>query len=241
LRIERYQSRGKRGMSGCGCGLIGVGMVVIIAVAFMMIAPAIPSIGLRLAGFEAIDSNTIQTTPESVPVIQNAQTTTTTTISAGGLGSRSLPASSAYRIQTGTADDGATVAQVTLSETGIMTLCNQYTDVCSTTASAFRNVTVDLGTGTAVIAGEAYISNLNTWQPISAIISLTPDNRIQVEGVNINGTLFAIPDNEIGQRIRDIQSTANQALAQLSIQTDRNTYQLSDIIVTESQLVAIFR
>ncbi len=241
MRIERYQSRRSQGLSGCSCGLIFIGLIVIIGVVIFILAPAIPSIGLRLAGFETIDTNILQATPEPVPVIQNAQTTSNTTLSAGGYGSQFLPASSAYTIQTGIDSDGTDSAQITLSEGGIRTLCAQYTDVCTESASTFRNVTVDLGTGIGTISGEAYISSLNTWQPISAVVSLTPNNRIQVEAVNINGTLFAIPNNEIGQQIREIQTTANQILGQLSLQTNGNSYRLSDIVVTETQLVATFR
>lgn len=208
---------------------------------FLIVLPAIPTIGLRLAGFESIQPNTIQTTPETIPVIQNAQTATTTTLSASGFGSQILPASSAYTVQTGTAEDGSTIAQITLSESGIGTLCTQYTDVCSESSNTLRNTTFDLATGTATISGEAYIASLNTWQPISALVSLTPNNRIRVEGVNINGALFAVPNNDIGQRIRDIETTTNQALAQLSLQADGGSFNLSDIAVLESQLVATFR
>lgn len=218
-----------------------IGALILLGIGIVLLVPAIPSIGLRLAGFEAIDTATIQITPETAPVIQNAQTTSNTTLSAGTYGSRVLPPSSAYTIQTGTADNGASIAQINLSESSIQTLCMQFSDVCSPSASTIRNVTVDLGTGTATVAGEVYVSALNTWQPIAALVSLTAENQIQIDGVTINGTLFAIPDNDIGRRIREAQTVANQAIAQLSIQTNGNTYRLSDIIVTETQLVATFR
>lgn len=241
MRIERYQSRPKRGLSGCTFGLIIASLLIFMVVVFVLIAPAFPLIAMRLAGFEPISANNAQVTAESAPVIQNAQSATNITLSAGGFGSAILPASSAYTVQTGTAEDGSTIAQVTISEGGIQTLCAQYTDTCSSTSSTFRNLDVDLGTSTATISGEAYIDALNTWQPISALASLTADNRLDVQGVNINGTLFAVPNNEIGERIYEVENTLNQALAQLSLQADGSTFNLADITINDAQLVATFR
>ena len=241
MRVERYQSHRRQGLSGCSFGLIIFGAVVIMAIAFVLIAPAFPIIGMRLAGFEPINANSVDVTAESAPVIQNAQTTSNTTLSAGGFGSAVLPASSAYTVQTGTAEDGSTIAQVTISESGIQTLCAQYTDTCSSSSSTFRNLDVVLGTSTATISGEAYIDALSTWQPISALASLTADNRVQIQGVNINGTLYAVPNNSIGERIYEVQNTLNQALTQLSLQANGSTFDLSDITITDAQLVATFR
>lgn len=241
MRIERYQSTRKRGLSGCGCGLILISNVVILTVIFAIIIPSLPAIGLRLAGFEAIQTNTSQATTEPIPEINNVQSASQVIISADSYGQRSISTSSAYTIQTGIDENSNSIAQVTIPENGISILCGQYTDVCTDSGNGLRNVSIDLQTGQATITGDAFISNLNTWQPISVLVSLTPDNRVQVEGVSINGTLFAIPDNEIGNRIRNIQTTANQAISQLAIQSNGDSYRLSDIAITETQLVATFR
>lgn len=207
----------------------------------MLIAPALPAIGLRLAGFQPIEPAQNESTPEAIPAINAPQTASQITLSAGAYGQRTIPQSSAYTIQTGTSESGAAVAQITISENGIATICAQYTDVCSNNASPFRNVSVNLQHNRATLSGEAFITSLNTWQAVSVLVSLTPANTIQVEGVEVGGTLFAIPEGELGQRIRDLQSTANEAIHQLRVQANGNTYLLADVILTETQLVAIFR
>lgn len=240
MRIERYSTRQKN-RSGCGCLLLLVGISTIITIIMIVLLPAIPAIGLRLAGFQPIDQPLTQATAESIPVINSAQNASQVIISAGSYGQRTISASSAYTMQIGTDAAGAAIAQVTLTESGLATLCNQYTDGCTNSGSAFRNASVNLQNGWAIISGDAFIGSLNTWQSLSVIVSVNTNNTVNVDGVEIGGTVFAIPDGELGQRIGDIQSTANQALQQLSVQSNGQTYRLSDIIITETQLVATFR
>lgn len=242
LKIERYSSqRNHRLSGGCGCGLIMVSLGIALIVGIALIAPALPAIGLRLAGFQPIEQPVHESTPEPIPVIIAPQTSSQMILSAGTFGQRTLPQSSAYTMQTGINEAGADVAQITIAESGISTVCAQYTQVCSESGNPFRNVTVNLQNNRATISGEAFISSLNTWQAVSVIVSLSETNTIQVEGVEVGGTLFAIPDGELGQRIRDVQSTANEAIRQLGVQTNGSSYSLSDIILTETQLVATFR
>jgi len=240
VKIERYQNQ-KQGFTGCGCGLVVIGGVIIITILAVLIAPALPSLGLRLAGFQPIEQPISSSTAEPIPVIHSAQNPSQVILSAGSYGQRNISQSSAYTMQVGTDNSDTEVAQITVNEKGIATVCAQYSDVCSNNSATFRNASVDLQNNRATISGEAYISSLNTWQPIAVIVSLSPTNSIMIDAVEVNGTLFGIPDGELGQRIRDIQNTANQALQQLRIEASGEIYNLSDIVITEAQLVAIFR
>lgn|GEM_PF-2022214 len=241
MQIERYQSSGRQGFSGCSCGLITIGGGIILAIMVVLIAPALPSLGLRLAGFQPIESPINLSTPEPIPIINSAQTTSQVILSAGSFGQRTINQSSAYTMQVGTDDNNRNTAQISMTEGGILTVCEQYTDLCTATGDRFRNVAVDLQNNQATISGEAFIPNLNTWQSLSVIVSLTDTHEIIVNGVEVNGTLFAIPDSELGQQLRDIETNANQALRQLTLQSNGETYRLSDITITETQLVATFR
>ena len=200
-----------------------------------------PSIGLRLAGFQPIEKNINQSTPEPIPVINSAQSTSQVILSTGSWGQRTINSASAYTIQIGTDENNRNIAQITMTESGILSVCRQYTDFCTATGDQFRNVIVNLQNNSATISGEAFIPSLNTWQALSAIVSITIENEIVLDGVEVNGTLFSIPDGELGQQLRDIQSNANQVLSQLALQANDKTYKLSDITITETQLVATFR
>lgn len=241
MRIERYQSRNTRGFSGCSCGLITIGGGVILAIMLMLIIPAIPALGLRLAGFQPIELTTDPSTPEPIPVVNSAQNASQVVLSAGSYGQQAINASSAYTLQIGTDNNNQDIAQITTTENGILTTCGQYTDVCTTTGDKFRNMSVNLQNNRATVSGDTFISSLNTWQSVSVIVSITADNTITIDGVDVNGTLFGIPDGELGQQLRDIQATANQALNQLTLQASGEIYNLSDITITETQLVATFR
>lgn len=214
---------------------------MILALIIVLVAPALPALGLRIAGFQPLEQPLTLSTAEAIPIFDAPQNVSQAILSAGSYGQQTLNSSSAYTIQTGNDENGNTIAQITVSENGIAILCGQYSNVCSANGSPFRNANVNLENNRVTIAGEAFISSLNTWQPIAVIASLSPTNTVQIEAVDINGTLFGIPDGELGDRIRDIQVTANQAIRQLSLQSNGITYRLDNIIITETQLVATFR
>ena len=241
MRIERYQSGSRRGNSGCGCGLITMGGGIILAIVMVLIAPALPAFGLRLAGFQAIEKPITQSTPEAIPLINSAQGASQVILSAGSYGQEIISQSSAYTMQIGTDENNNGIAQIATTESGILSICAQYTDLCTTTGDKFRNVAVNLQNNRTAISGEAYIPSLNTWQALSVIVSVTADNAIIIDGVEVNGTLFGIPDGELGQQLRDLQTGANEALRQLTLQSNGTSYRLSDITITETQLVASFR
>jgi len=207
----------------------------------MLIIPALPALGLRLAGFQTIELTADSSTPEPIPVINSAQTASQVLLSAGSYGQQTISQSSAYTMQIGTDTNNQDIAQISMTESGILTTCGQYTDFCTTTGDQFRNMEVNLENNRATISGDAYIASLNTWQTLSVIVSITADNAIMIDGVDVNGTLFGIPDGELGQQLRDIQTNSNQALRQLTLQSDGAIYNLSDITITKTQLVATFR
>ena len=241
MQIERYQSGRSQGMSGCSCGIITLGLITIVAVVVILIAPALPIMGLQLAGFQPIDDIVVDSKIESAPAIYSTQNLSQVILSAGARGQQNVRQSSAYTMQIGTDDQGSEIAQITISEAGILALCNSYADSCSASGTPFRNGEVNLQNNHAIMSGEAFIQSLNTWQPIAVIVSLTSTNSIDIKGIEVNGELFLIPENELGQRIHDIQSVANEILFNLTMQSNGKTYRLSDITISETHLVATFR
>ena len=65
----------------------------------------------------------------------------------------------------------------------------------------------------------------------------TADNRLAVNGVDINGQLYAAPPNEIGGTITEIETIANDVLQQLSVQAGMETYALQSIYSDDNSLV----
>ena len=240
MQIERYPSRPKR-FRACGCAFIMLGIGAVLAVFIVLAAPALPAIALRIAGFAPADSAPSPAAAAAIPAISEAQAQSSILLSAAGLGQLTLPASPSYSIIAGADDSGADTVQIIIRAEHIRPLCLQYTDFCEAQGHPFRQADIRLGNGSLVIAGEAFVDILNAWQAIELHLSLSPASAIQIDTVSVDGARYRIPDNELGRRIGEAQASANQVLQGLSVQTDGKTYQLADIIITESQLVAAFR
>ena len=240
MQIERYPSRPKR-FRTCGCAFIMLGIGAVLAVFIVLAAPALPAIALRVAGFAPAESAPSPAAAAAIPAIRDAQAQPSILLSAAGLGQLTLPASPSYSIISGIDDSGADTVQIIIRAEDIRPLCLQYTDFCEAQGHPFRQADIRLGNGSLVIAGEAFVDILNAWQAIELHLSLSPASAIQIDTVSVNGARYRIPDNELGRRIGEAQTGANQMLPGLSVQTDGKTYQLADIIITESQLVAAFR
>lgn len=241
MQIERYPSRPKR-FRTCGCAFIMLGIGAVLAVFIVLAAPALPAIALRIAGFIPAESApSPAAAAEAIPAIREAQAQSSILLSAAGLGQLTLPASPSYSIISGIDDSGADTVQIIIRAEHIRPLCLQYTDFCEAQGHPFRQADIRLDSGSLVIAGEAFVDILNAWQAIELRLSLSPANAIQIDSLTVNGARYRIPDNELGRRIGEAQASANQLLQGLSVQTDGKIYQLADIIITESQLVAVFR
>lgn len=240
MKIERYPPRPKR-FRACNCAFIIAGLGIMLVVFAVFAAPMLPAIALRIAGFEPIASASQPLTAAAIPTVQTHATRSAVILSAVGFGQMNLPASPNYSISAGKDDRGAELVQITIGAENIHALCLQYTDFCGDQGNPFRRAKIALESGRAVIAGEAFVELLNVWQAIELRLSLSPANAIQIDSVGIDGARYRIPDNELGQRIGEVQASANQMLRGLSVRIDEKTYPLFDIIITASQLVAVFR
>lgn len=240
MRIERYPPRPKRSRA-CGCAFIIAGLGVMLAIFAALAVPMLPAIALRIAGFEPVTSAGQPMTAAAVPIIQVQAARPAVILSAVGFGQMNLPASPSYSISAGQDESGADTVQITIRAEGIHALCSQYTDFCGDQGNPFRRAKIALESGAAVIIGEAFVELLNVWQAIELRLSLSPAKSIQIDSVGIDGIRYRLPDNELGRRIGEVQASANQMLRGLSVRTGGKTYSLFDIIITESQLVAVFR
>lgn len=240
MRIERYPPRPKRSRA-CGCAFIIAGLGLMLAVFAVFAVPMLPAIALRIAGFEPIAGTSQPMTAAAIPIIQTQAARPAVLLAAGGFGQMNLPASPNYRISAGQDESGADTVQITIGAENIHALCLQYTDFCGDQGHPFRRAKIALDHGAAMIVGEAFVELLNAWQAIELRLSLSPAKAIQIDSVGINGARYRLPDNELGQRIGEVQASANQMLRGLSVRTGGKTYPLFDIIITESQLVAVFR
>lgn len=236
LQIKRYSPR-PRQFRACGCVWVMAGLGVLLAILVLLAAPALPGIILRAAGFEPIANARRPTaTANPIPVAAAAAVRSSALLSAAGLGQLSLPPSSDYGITA-----GAGIVRIVIRAESIEAVCFQFTKFCGDGGHPLRRAEIKLGSGSLVIAGEAFVELLNIWQVIELQVSLGAANTIQIDSLGLDGIHYRIPENEWGRRIREVEASFNDILSGLSLQVGGQSYLLSDIIISENQLVAAFR
>lgn len=144
-------------------------------------------------------------------------------------------------IETGVDDTGSQIAQLSLRADDIYSLCARHTNYCSDNGSPVRRGNVQLVDGHVLIDGEAYVDFLNRWQTVQLVLQLEAKAMIHIDSIVLEGVRFSIPENALGNFIRGLQSTINQALQGMSARIDKTTYVLSSIGVSGDRLVVTFR
>ena len=236
MQIKRYSSR-PRQFRACGCVGVMAGLGVLLAIFLLLAAPALPGVILRMAGFEPIANVQRPTsTANPIPVAAAAAVRSSALLSAAGLGQLNLPPSSNYVITA-----GADIIRIIIQAESIAAVCFQFAEFCGNSGHPLRRAEIKLDSGSLVIAGEAFVEPLNIWQTIELRVSLDAPNAIQIDSLGLDGIHYRIPENEWGQRIRELETSFNDILSRLSLQVDGRSYLLFDIIISENQLVAAFR
>jgi hypothetical protein len=247
MKIKRMNPRKRLNTLALACGcLVGIGVMGagLIAIAAMLIIPALPNIALQSAGFEHVgdtDAVFAEATAQPPPILEAVQSPPeTVVIQAGNVGPQTIENVDTYDIQVGTIN-GQSTLQMTFNESDLLALCQQYSEACRANGNRIRNVRFDLRTGGMVVYGDVLIEQLNVWQNIGVVMRLTSDNRLAVSGVDVNGQLYAAPPNEIGNTIAEIETIANDVLRQLTVQAGGENFILDSIYMDDSVLVLTMR
>jgi hypothetical protein len=244
MRIERYQSRQKGFNRGCGCLVIAAGAVALLALTLLLIAPVLPGIALQVAGFEAVGDTdeAFRDAPTPLPPAQlDAVTVPGEIIVSAGTGqSRAVAGrTAAYEVVVGESGTRQ-IAQATFSENGLVDLCRQYSNFCGAQGDPVRNASIDLKPGGGIVYADIRVEGLG-WQRVGVVLRVNDFNRLEVVGVDIDGTLYAAPPGNIGQIINEAESTANNVLNQLTMQAGGEQYRLSQVIADEQNLTLVLR
>jgi hypothetical protein len=233
---------------GCaaGCILLIAALLAVTVIGVLIILPnlssILPSIGAQIAGLEPA-GNTADQFQVSQPVptvaIQNAQSASNVTITTNQFGAVNLDARAFTLGQTST---GETVSTATYSESQLNELCRARSEVCGAGNDRIRNAQIDLRPGGAVVRGEVFIPQVNLWQNIGVVLKTGGTSpRLEVTGVDLNGSFYSLPEGEIGDAARQIATAANDALQQAVATIDGQTLQLSEIYADDQQVLAVFR
>lgn len=233
---------------GCaaGCILTLAALLALTVIAVLVILPnltsILPAVGAQIAGLERTGDTADQfenTAPLPAVDLQNAQPVSNVTITTSQLGNLNLDAR-AFTL--GESATGQTISTATYSESQLNDLCHQRSEICGAGNGRIRNAQIDLRPGGAVVRGEVLIPQINSWQNVGVVLKTGGTSpRLDITGVDLNGQFYALPEGEIGDAARQIETAANDALQQAVATINGQTLQLSEIYADDQQVLAVFR
>lgn len=240
VRVQRA-SRRNNSIGLCGCLAATLLLVLLVGAGAVIVFLRTPALALVVAGFKP-QGSTAQVfvgQADTVPVtIENALTPDQVVIDLGASGTQILPASS---VQTGTID-GQAGASVSFSESDLMTLCRQRTNLCSDSNPQYRNVRVDLQPGGGVVYADVNVPELGLSQTIGVVLRLDASQRqFEIMGVDTGGTLYGLPSGGVGQRVQEIAAKANTLLREAHLDADGGVYSLTDIHINSDRITFVMR
>jgi hypothetical protein len=233
---------------GCaaGCILLVAALLAFTVITFLIVLPnltsILPAVGAQIAGLEPA-GNTAEQFQQSAPMpaveLQNAQPASNVSVTASQIGSLNLDAN-AFTV--GQTSAGETVSTATYSESQLNELCRARSEICGSGNGQIRNAQIDLRPGGAIVRGEVFFPQINLWQNIGVVLKTggtTP--RLELTGVDLNGNFFSLPEGQLGDTARQIESAANDALQQAVATIDGQTLQVSELYADDQQVMVVFR
>lgn len=255
MRVERY-APARRGPQGW---LIALGCVVTFSLGAVLLCAGFYATGrlvpliLSLGGVENLgDTDELFSEPVvPTPQVVNGTSPSRVTVDLGEFGSQSIEVDPRdFTLQVGSSTSGSQLATATFTEVGLLQLCNQRSTVCTGSDGRYRNASIDLRPGGAVV-----YADINTgmfWQRIGVVFRLDAGRTsLNVAGVDIDGVTYN-PDTlpgllppdvrqQISGSVDEIEAAANDVLQQLVIQSSGQSYRLTDIIVDDTLLTLVLQ
>ncbi|MFN8526990.1 MAG: hypothetical protein U0670_00055 [Anaerolineae bacterium] len=242
MRIQRAGvSRGSGlPIMTCGCLAIGVGTVVLMFIAVLILLPEMPNIAAQMIGLTPLGSvdEAFVANPVVIPAVQDAQPVDQVTFNVEGYGQQVIQDQpQLYDFTLGTVN-GQQAVTATFTETGLLDLCRQRTTLCSGQNPQIQNVSIDLRPGGAIVYADATLAQLGgISQRMGAVLTLDASGRrLEFAGVDINGSLFNSSEGDLGTLVNQIEQGANEILTTLTLQAGGSQYRLSRISIDDGTL-----
>lgn len=246
IRRQPVRRRSTFSVLTCGCLSGLVGLLVIAAVAFVLLMPSLPNIAAQLVGFTARGSTDtlFQATPIPTIALQNAVQPQQFTVDLGQYGEQTLSGDSGlYDLQVGSDPAGNPAAVVSFSEAGLQELCRQRSAICGPNNPRYRNAQIDLRPGGAVIYADVAIPELGSIEQRAGVVLRldASGQRFEFAGVDINGTIYDVPPEQLGATAADIGRAGNDILSQLRLDAGGGQYALAQVSINDDTLTVLLR
>jgi hypothetical protein len=243
--IRRYHARRTNYTQwGCGCLLAGGFVALLAFILLYAIWPNLTGAAVQLAGATRLGETSSVFQNAAVPptaVVQNATSPQQVTVNLGQTTVSIDPLAGDF--VTGSSETGLPIARASFTEAQLMAICVQQSTICRDGNDQFRNPSIDLRPGGAVINTDVNISGL-AWQRVGVVFQLdSTRTALHIVGIDINGGLYdynTLPPDLAG-RVDEINRMTNDVLRQLAVQTGGQSYILSEIIIDNTTLTIIFQ
>ncbi len=239
MRVQRY-NYSRRRSNASGCLILGTATLIVLlicgAVGLVILAPALPAILLNAAGFEAEGStDSLFTNSSAPPAIPQGSAPAQVVVDVGQFGSQNIDTTSVdVRV-------GQDMATATFTESALLTMCRQVTPACNNADSRFRNITIDLRPGGAIVYADVTLPGIGITQRAGIVLHLNGARQFAVAGVDVNGTLFSTPPGELSDIVAEVERVGNDVLRQAGLRADGARYSVSEIYVDDIQLTIVWR
>ncbi|MFN8379869.1 MAG: hypothetical protein U0452_14490 [Anaerolineae bacterium] len=238
----------RNGGCACGCGCLSLlALAVAVTLAGVLFTwPRLPNLAAQAVGFQergAVAQVFEAITPVPAPVLANLAPAGPVTFTVPSMGSGTLTGTEGVALQIGSDPlGGAAAGQITLTENDLVALCARYADVCLSDPR-FQNPRVDLRRGGAVVTADVTLPELGgITQSVGIVVSVDSTGReLRVQGIDLGGTLYAVPNNDIGNLVRNAEAQLNSVLAQLVVDTSAGRLALDRITMDDSTLTVTLR
>jgi hypothetical protein len=238
--IRRGTSKWVYGCLGAmlGCGLIGV-------VGILILIPLIPRLTMQVAGFTSqgsTDALFVGVTPQPTVEIFNVTQPEQVTLNLGGQEYSVQPgASDSYDASVGQDSAGVQTALISVDENGLyQEICFRDSTICNGGNGQYQLTGVDFRPSGAILYATVTLSGFT--QQIGAVLQVdSTGRRFVVAGIDVNGQLYAPPNNDIAQILYDIEARGNQALGQFTLQANGVQYNLSSMSVDDNYLTLVMQ
>ena len=234
---------------GCGCFLLLGASALVILAAVLLFRPNLSGIVAQIAGLRS-EGETAQVFDEVTPVptieLLNPTQPADISLNLGEYGVRELdPNSNLYDFTLGELPSGGQAAVATFSEAGLMELCRAQSALCSDQSPdpRIRNPRIDLRPGGAVVYVDVTFPEYGGLTQTAGIVLTLDSTRRQFAfaGVDLNGSLYAVPPESFGTTITEFETRGNELLRQLSVQAGGGYYTLSEVIIDDQNLTVVLR
>ena len=240
MQVKRGEGR-KSAPRACGCPLALLVVMFVVVVTGALLAPALPSVLMRIVGFYPAAPRNIAPPADISEAFIGSVSQAQVTLQIDGAGQLQLPQVSKLSAELGRDEEGNTIARLEFSEQELLALCQQFGDSCSERGNPIRNARFRLDSAGIAVSGEAYVDVLGAWQNVELYLVLESENTVRVDNISLGGVHYKVPDNELGRQIRSAEASVNQILQQSSVRASGKSFRLSRLAISQNRLVAILR